>query len=87
LRKRLVVAQPTTPINGSMEGMAKITGSHQPKVPNVPFHNPEVDPSFLLIEGRGHVENFLDFMQEMHEEIKGRMHECVQEGGCLEGWP
>jgi hypothetical protein len=41
---------------------------------------PEVDPSFLLTEGRGQVENFPDFVQEMQEEIGKGMHECVQEG-------
>jgi hypothetical protein len=35
-----VVEKPTTPMNGSMEGLAKTTGSCQPKVPSVPFHNP-----------------------------------------------
>jgi hypothetical protein len=49
--------------------LAETTGSCQPKVPSIPFHNPEVDPSFLLTEGRGQVENFPDFVQETHEEI------------------
>jgi len=77
MRKGMVVEKPTTPMNESMEGLARTVGIFQPEVPNIPFHNPKVDLSFLLIEGRGLVEKFPNFVQEMHKEIERRMHECV----------
>jgi hypothetical protein len=54
MKEGLVVEQSTTPLNGSMEGLAEETKNCQPEVPQrAVFPAAHTDQSFLLTEGTG----------------------------------
>jgi hypothetical protein len=79
-----VVEQSTTPMNGSMEGLAEETEDCQPKVPQgAVFLQAQTGPSFLLTEGTGQVQNLPGEEKGVQEytRSKKRKRPCPQ-GVC-----